>query len=337
MATIDNEVLQQLLDKEAQGVLTPQEQQWLDEWYHSFDSTQKDLQVFRNTAHEQQVGERLLQRILKAGFSEEAIPIQRGRNSKWWQWSAAAAAVLVIVFSAVVWKRQVVPQPSIQQQEAWLSFQAGQGQLQHMTLEDGSEVWLNAGSLLRYPKHFDRQHREVYVEGEAYFNIAQEPGRPFAVRTDSLTTQVLGTAFTVTAYKHMPVQAVTVMNGKVQVMHSTRALGSLTADKRMTYNILNGKIDMSEVDATSLMSWKDGRLQFEDQDMEDIAARLERWYGYSFVFANEQLKHCRYTASFNNSISINELLQIMKEISDIRYRIDAQHQQITLLGTGCNE
>lgn len=85
------------------------------------------------------------------------------------------------------------------------------------------------------------------------------------------------------------------------------------------------------------MSWKDGKLQFSDQTLQDVAIRLSQWYGYTFSFDNKALKDCRYTASFNNKIQLPDLLKVLKAISNTAYIINNKEKTVTFSGTGCKE
>lgn len=333
MAALNNQELKHLLEKEAQGSLSPFEQQQLDDWYNSFDLSRKDLEIFRNTNHELQIRERLLNRILESG-SAKVIPgkVAKHRNLK--QWFSAAAIFLMIIGAGLFWKYAVL---STNGKEILLSSITENGMLKKIKLDDGTEIWLNAGSKISYPAHFANHKREVYLDGEAYFDVVHDPSRPFIVHANNLTTTVLGTAFSVTAYKNISTQAVTVNRGKVQVAHDHNVLGFLTPNKRIEYNIKSGKSYLTNVDATSIMSWKDGKLQFENQNMQDITARLSRWYGYSFKFEHNKIENCRYTASFDNKIPLNSLLRVMKAISLVNYKIDETNKTVTFLGAGCNE
>jgi ferric-dicitrate binding protein FerR (iron transport regulator) len=333
MARLENSTLKDLLQKEAQGTLTPNEKQKLDDWYHEFDKTQKYLKIFRDDEHEAYIKQRLLNRIIEARF-EESDTNKNQVKHMWMRWTAIAAVLVIAIAAGLLW---IGTNRSTGADKISLSFETGQGQLKKIKLGDGSEVWLNAESKLGVSEHFGQQRRDVYLDGEAYFDVHHDASRPFVVHANHLTTNVLGTAFSVTAYKNSPIQAVTVIRGKVQVAHELHVLGFLTPNKRMEYRIGIDKSLISDVTAASVMSWKDGKLQFENQNMQDIASRLGRWYGYSVSFEHEQIKNCRYTASFNNQIPLRNLLKVMKEISLLNYKIDTAQKTVTFLGTGCNE
>jgi len=306
MTEIDKSELRYLLQKEAQDDLTVSERLRLDEWYDSFDNLQKDLNIFRNADHEQQIRQRLLARIMQAQDLDEIPEISRFRRLR--PWLSAAAAILLIAGGALLWQHTL----QHTQPETLLTVQTGNGMLKEITLEDGSEIWLNAGSSLRYPEHFSGKHRDVYLDGEAYFDIVHNPDKSFVVHAAHLTTSVLGTAFSVTAYKGDRMEAVTVIRGKVGISERQNQIGLLTPNKRVEYNVTSGKSTITNINAAALMSWKEGKLQFENQDMQDIAGRLGRWYGYKFIFAHGNLENCRYTASFSSNISLENLLKVMK-------------------------
>jgi len=334
MAAINNNELKQLLLKEEQNKLTILERKKLDDWYNSFDITQDDLPIFRDAAHEQRIKQRLLGRIIDSGFPESSIQKRPTKYRLLLQWSSVAAVLAIFIGCVFLWKHTLNARDK---DEILLSVQTGDGMLKSVTLEDGTMIWLNADSKLRYPAHFDKRHREVYLDGEAYFDVMHDQERPFTVHTAHLTTTVLGTAFSVTAYNNIPVESVVVSRGKVRVAHNNQVLGFLTPDKRVDYQVGNGKSYLSGTDATAAAAWKDGKLQFENQNMLDIAARLSRWYGYNVRFAHTGLKNCRYTASFDNHIPLNSLLKVMKAISMVNYRIDSVQKSVTFLGSGCNE
>lgn len=330
MTEIDKSELKYLLQKEAQDDLTANERLRLDEWYDAFDTRQKDLKVFRDAEHEQKIRQRLLDRIMMA---EDFVEIpEKSRFRRLRPWLSAAAAIILIAGCALLWQHSLQHTPP----ETLLTVQTGNGMLKEIKLADGSEIWLNAGSSLRYPEHFSDKHREVYLDGEAYFDIVHNPDKSFVVHTAHLTTNVLGTAFSVTAYKGDRVEAVTVVRGKVAVAEGKNQLGPLTPDKRVEYNVASGKSTIMTINAAALMSWKEGKLQFENQNMKDIAGRLGRWYGYKFSFEHANLENCQYTASFNNTIPLENLLKVMKAISLLSYRIDEKNKTVTFLGTGCN-
>lgn len=325
-----------LIKKYLDGQCTPAETQIVEAWY---DSQKDEHAVFHkgDPALINQSAVRSLQNIrTKIAEQREAennfIP-EKQTAPLFRNWMTAAASVLIFLIGGLYLYPRLKGRSAIKYNE----IVAAKGHVLHITLSDHTSIWLNACSRLKYPQTLDSKSREVYLEGEAYFDVFHDPSKPFKVHTSKLTTTVLGTAFSVTAYQNMPAQAVTVIRGKVQVADDRKVLGLLTPDQRIDYQNSSRKSRFSEVSAASLMSWKDGKLQFEDQDMQDIAARLGRWYGYTFKFENIKMMDYHYTASFNNKIPLTSLLEVMKAVSRVNYKIDRTQQTVTFLGTGCNE
>lgn len=333
MTQLDQSQLSYLLLKKHQGSLSPDEQQMLDEWYDRFDTDQQHLAVFESAEHELIVKQRLLNRIMESQFAQN-LPVKQSFYKRLLPWLSAAAVLIAVVGAGLIWKYRLT---YFQQNEILISCSTQNGMLKEIKLEDGTKIWLNAGSKLRYPQHFDHSRREVYLEGEAYFDVFHDPAKPFIVHTNSLTTSVLGTAFSVTAYRNTPLEAVTVERGKVQVAHIHQVLGLLTPNRQVAYNLNSGKAILIDIDAASSTSWRTGRLQFVDMDLQGIAARLSRWYGYTFQFNFKNSGHCRYTASFDNKIPLNQLLKVLKAISLVNYKIDETNKTVTFLGSGCND
>lgn len=311
-----------LIQKYVDGSCTAAEKEMVEQWYASLNEEQKafyDNDPIRIAASMQ----RSLEKIMTA-IAEK--PVKRLTTYKW---LAAAASIALLISAGAWWYLRFHKTPA----PAYTEIVAPAGHITHITLDDNTAIWLNAGSRLKYQPN----SREVILDGEAYFEASTDPERPFLVHTSRLTTTVLGTTFNITAYAGAPAQTVTVTQGKVQVADDKQILGILTANKQLAYTLDNNAAQLTDVTAAGAMAWKNGRLEFDNQDMADIAARLGRWYGYSFRFKNESTAHCRYTASFNNRIQLTELMKVMKAISQINYEIDTVNKIVMLEGSGCKQ
>lgn len=325
-----------LIKKYLDGNCSQEETQVVESWYES----QKDEQAVFLKGDTDRIKSSSTQSLLSirakiAGQTkiEAATPSVKRVFPIYGGWMAIAASILVFLISGLYLYQNAHRNSAVKYKE----IVALNGQVIHVTLADHTSIWLNACSRLKYPETLKGKSREVYLEGEAYFDVFHDVSKPFLVHTSTLTTTVLGTAFSVTAYKNMHTQSVTVIRGKVQVADQKTVLGLLTPNRRIDYDQNSKKSHLSDVLASSIMSWKDGKLQFENQDMEDIASRLSRWYGYSFKFDNLKMKDRQYTASFNNKIPLTHLLDVMKAISRVNYKIDNTQKTVTFLGTGSDQ
>jgi transmembrane sensor len=163
-----------------------------------------------------------------------------------------------------------------------------------LTLPDGSRVWLNAESSLRFPSAFASQERRVEIKGEAYFEIAHQPGRPFIVSLadhpgfpEGIEIEVLGTHFNVMAYGDEPMIATTLVEGSVRIGRLKVADGQATLRPgQQAVMMSGGKPEISEVDLFEATAWKDGYFVFSDEDIECIMRKLARWYNVDVEYAS---------------------------------------------------
>ena len=164
------------------------------------------------------------------------------------------------------------------------------GRRAHITLEDGTVAWLNAGSRMIYPVVFDGLKREVFLEGEAYFDVSQRAGVPFFVYTNNLRTTVLGTGFNVSAYADDAEQSVVLVTGNVKVKaNSSTKEQLLSPGEKAGFTISDERLSKQIVNTLEYTSWKDGRLQFEHAPLNHIVKRLGRYFNIRItVQANEQ-------------------------------------------------
>jgi transmembrane sensor len=201
-------------------------------------------------------------------------------------------------------------------------------------LPDGSTVLLNKNSRLDYPRVFRDTIREVVLSGEAYFDITHLAGRPFIVHTGKLSTRVLGTAFNIRAYPGDKAIAITVTSGKVQVSNERVAVGLLTADQQMRYDVGSATIVQGKVDVRPLVAWRPSEVSFDDITMEEAARRVGEWLGVTVRFVNPALKECRVTASFYREDQLEEILTVLCAVNEMSYTI--HDKDVTIDGRGCN-
>lgn len=186
-----------------------------------------------------------------------------------------------------------------------------------LLLGDSTQVWLNASSTINYPEQFDEKKREVYLNGEAYFDVKHADKIPFVIHTGEVTTVVLGTAFNVKAYEGQQHITVSVKRGKVQVMKSDKLISTLIKGQEVK---INRKDVQHLVDKTSSNNnpgaWQYGYLSYEDESFGDIVSDMERVYNTEIIVMNEQLKNLSVTTSFNREIGAKKALDILCSLTD---------------------
>lgn len=268
-------------------------------------------------------------------------PIYRTRRI-WY--SAAAALVLLLTSAGAYWVFS--GRSSASQPMAGIHSPTGIDERrlldkkQVIHLSDGSTVILNTNSKLEYARTFEGHTRDVYLIGEAYFDIAHRAGQPFLVHTGNITTRVLGTAFDVRAYPSDDSIRITVTQGKVQVLKENRhktllPVGLLTANQQISFNKLTEAcVQNKKVDVTPVIAWKPQEISFDDITMEQAATRIEQRFKVQIVFANPAIRNCRLTATFYDDDRLSEILTVICGVSQSDYTI--QNNKIIIDGKGCN-
>jgi ferric-dicitrate binding protein FerR (iron transport regulator) len=146
----------------------------------------------------------------------------------------------------------------------------------------------------------------------------------------------LGTRFDVKSFSGEKLASVSVLSGKVRVGDSARVLDVLTAARQLQWEARTGNSTTVTIDTSQVVGWRQGKLQYSGQTMEEITASLARWYNIQFVFANPAISRCRYYLNFENSIPLEQLLAALKETTDLSFQEDATHHTVTISGKGCN-
>ncbi len=151
-----------------------------------------------------------------------------------------------------------------------------------LQLSDGTRVWINSESSLRYPVCFGKEKREVEARGNVYFEVTKDASRPFIVSAREFVTEVLGTSFEVNLYGDRDIASATLVEGKVSVQTGKRSV-ILKPDEQLVLNTKSGDVEVKHVDAINMVKWKDGLLVINNERFEDVIWKLERWYGVTIA------------------------------------------------------
>jgi ferric-dicitrate binding protein FerR (iron transport regulator) len=182
---------------------------------------------------------------------------------------------------------------------AYQTYRTLAGQKQQVRLPDGSQVALAPQSRLRFPTKFDDASREVYLEGEAFFEVSKNPHRPFRVHSGAWVTQVLGTKFNVSAVRGASQMAVSLVEGKVEVFDKQEHY-LLAPGQQLRAEYATGHIYRQAFDAAKVTGWRTNKLVFRNEKLGDVAGQLERLYGVKLVFADVATAEVRLWATFDN-------------------------------------
>ena len=191
-----------------------------------------------------------------------------------------------------------------------------------LSLSDGSYVWLNSMTELRFPVTFTGEQRKVYLTGEAYFEVTHDSVHPFIVETpDGMEVKVYGTEFNLNTYEKGVVQTVLV-KGKVGVRGGVLGKEVVLAPEQMAvYREKTGEIQVENVDPYKYVAWKDGEFVFERETIEEIMERLSRWYDVKVFYSNESLKQKRFTGAISRYKDIEQVLHLIEGPATLHFEI----------------
>ncbi|MFA6082896.1 FecR family protein [Mucilaginibacter sp.] len=234
------------------------------------------------------------------------------------QFKFAAVIVLAIcTLTFILYKN-----PASTDHTLYLTQHSGAAKTKVVVLSDGTRVTLNANSDLRYPQNFNAKTREVYLKGEAYFQVIHNVNKPFIIHSGKLKTQVLGTTFTVSAYSQIKPMNVTVLTGKVAVKDElTHALAILT--RGQSASTKNGKNDFeitSLANPEDAIAWMDDKMIFENSDLETIAFKLSNKYGVTVKVTGNKLAQQHITAIFQGQ-NLPGILNAITKLTHSSYTV----------------
>lgn len=209
-------------------------------------------------------------------------------------------------------------------------FSTPAGQRAKVLLADGTEVWLNANTTLRYPERFAPEKREVELHGEAFFEVEKAAGKPFVVKTNKMDIQVTGTKFNVNAYDTEDCFVTSLVEGAVSVSCAHDRSRSYALQPRQQIVVSDHSSQVSPFENTDFMSWKEGIFIFDDMLLTDIIKKLELYYDVSILVKNTKLGNFRYTGKFRQRDGVESVLRKLQIVYPFRYTKDDEKNLIVL-------
>ena len=192
-----------------------------------------------------------------------------------------------------------------------------------LTLADGTKVWLNAMSELRYPVAFSGDLREVELRGEAYFEVAENKNKPFIVRTDEFNVRVLGTSFNISAYADSPLALTTLCSGQVQLTDCMNPKNEqdLLPGEQLLFHRESRKMEIRNVDTDVFVSWREGFFQFDNHTVEEVFMILQRWYNVQVFYANTEVRLDCFTGKLPRFDNMMIIIDLIKRVSDLKIEV----------------
>lgn len=327
---MDPKAIKDLLDKYLQGSCSAAETKQLEEWLNEIDSRDNEWTQMRPVKQK---------RYLKALYREIAV-LTVGHSNNYHVVKLAAACLATLAVLSVVLYSQFPTVRDMFRPVHYLTVSTGVGETSSFVLPDSSRVWLNARARLRYPDKFRGQLREVFLEGEAFFNVAPDKSHPFTIHSGELETLVLGTQFNIHAYPGDDNVQVAVVSGKVEVSvmdsaggHNAKAV--LSANQLGNYRRSTMQLTTMPIkNVTEFSSWRDGILAFHQSTMEDVIHALERAYRLRITLSNPAIASCRITGRFDARQPPKYVIESICLSVGAKYKIEGEN--VIISGPGCS-
>jgi ferric-dicitrate binding protein FerR (iron transport regulator) len=243
---------------------------------------------------------------------DAAHPLRRFMT--YFQRVAAILVVPLIILSAYL----MISDADTSGNDVYQEITVPYGMISQVSLPDGSNVWLNGGSTLKYPLRFGNGGRSVLLNGEGYFEVQSDIKNPFTVQTGQMHLTATGTGFNIEAYRTDSFTYVTMVNGKIDVAFNHAKPVAMKAGERISYNSRTGKSEMTATAAYKWYAWKDGLMIFRDDPLSYVFKRLARTFNAGIHIKSPEIASDIYRATFEDE-SLDEILRLLEKTAPIRF------------------
>jgi transmembrane sensor len=344
---MENKLIADILSKSMSGEqLSPEEKVCLDSWLSESEQNRKDYDFLTGINYQVKVQD--LQNSKSLIFNEinQRINFNRGKIRYLWIACAAAVSVVIAFFGGYSLNNNLSVEKKIETAMAYNEMNVPEGAKSQLSLSDGTKVWLNGGSKLKYPASFSAKTRDVFLDGEAFFDVSENKSKPFLVHASSIQITVLGTAFNVKSYAQDRIIETTLVRGSIEIRELkdnvltqplllspnqkaifVKSKGELSKSSddigqklKQSPNKYPG-IEVSKVNTVPVTAWKEKNLVFDNITLEEIAVSLERWYGIKIHIMNNSLKKYKYKGRFSHNETVYQVLEVIKVTTPIFYEL----------------
>jgi ferric-dicitrate binding protein FerR (iron transport regulator) len=260
------------------------------------------------------------------------------------------AAIFTIIFLCGVFSTYYITLKFHKEIVSTIEIKAPKGARSEIVLADQTKVWLNAGSILRYKTDFNKKHRDIWLEGEAYFKVAKNPAIPFLVMASGLKIRAIGTEFNVKAYPNENIVETTLVEGKISIEEENKSKQKIYLEPNqkivfcknsngITDPLIRKKIQSENLstaipnednlfvsrkfDPAPDVSWKENKLVIKSEELEQIARLFERKYNVQIVFASDEVKRFHFTGTLEDE-TLQQVLDVIKLTAPINYSINGK-------------
>lgn len=226
-----------------------------------------------------------------------------------------AASFLILFASIYVYESYRVEKLS----SAFQAIHVPAGNRTNLILPDGTEVWLNANTSLKYPMAFTTSQREVILDGEAYFNVVKDK-KPFIVKTDKYNVEVLGTKFDVEAYSNEASFKTVLFSGKVKLYTEAQDKDQIYLQPGQTAELKDGLLKVASTKDVNVYRWRDGLIYIEDKSFEEIMKLFEKYYNVQIITQNKAVKSLGYKGKLRMADGVDHALRVLQNDFPFTYK-----------------
>ncbi len=241
-----------------------------------------------------------------------------------WRYTAAATIAAIVLIPLLM----TINKTPVREPEAISNIErsTAKGQRAKLMLKDSTTIKMNTQSSLIYPDRFSANSREVYLKGEAFFDVKRDESRPFIVHVGNLDVRVLGTSFNIRFYPEEETLDVSLVSGKVEVVRNDSVKLTLSPNTEAVLNRSTGQLTKASFDPYYKLAWKENIIRFNKASFEEIVKELERWYGVEFIY-DQRIVSDGFTGEFEN-MSLENILSGISHSLGFEFEIEGQQIKI---------
>lgn len=309
---MDGLKIKQLFKRYLKGENSPVEKNIIDNWYRLLDD---EIPMELEEAREHKVKEEIWQSI-NASITDKEVLVRKLNYS----WLKVAASILLIGSAALLFQKfnqgtsRQVKQPL---HFSTISTKAGERRL--VTLSDGSFITLNGATTICVPDNYASKRNIRIVDGEAYFDVKHNNAHPFVVQSGPITTQVLGTAFNIRAYREINKMMVGVTRGKVGVLIKGKPVQYLVGNRQLVFDKRRSQIALSPLDS-DVLEWQKGNMVLADAGFEEMAVLIQKNYGLNIITHQKNILSTHFTATLSTAMPAIKALEVITAIHHLKIK-----------------
>ena len=318
---MDKQKFSILIEKFKRGECSPGEKELLENYLESFQVNPGEW-IESEMGNQRMIEEKIYSQIMKHIDKEKKSYFKEIYFSPALLKRAASIILFFILVSGILYVSGVFEQKT--GSVVWNEKVTSAGEKSIITLSDGSIITLNADTKLKYPEQFNSSIREVYLEGEAYFEVHHNNSKPFIVHSENISTTVLGTKFDVSAYPEKKNISVSLLVGKVKVSREEKReiseIAVLKPKEQLIYDKKNNVSSFEPFDSLEAVGWKDNIYKFENEPLGEVFSQLESAYGIKFKLTDLSVLEQKITIKFEKD-SIQTIVEVIKSLTGLDYKI----------------